>query len=132
MGLHSERVPLLKMYLARIDAIREYMNTKLFVGNLSFNLTEGNLEELFAQYGKVVSVAIPTDRDTGRKRGFAFVEMSAEAEAEAAMQNLNGKDVDGRQLAVNHLNQKLNPTETWAYAQISLADDYNLQINFAL
>ena len=77
------------------------MNTKLFVGNLSFNLTEANLEELFAQHGKVISVAIPTDRDTGRKRGFAFVEMETAAEADAAIQSLNGKDVDGRQLAVN-------------------------------
>ncbi len=77
------------------------MNTKLFVGNLSFNLTEAQLEELFAQHGKVVSVAIPTDRDTGRKRGFAFVEMETEAEAQTAIQALNGKDVDGRQLAVN-------------------------------
>jgi RNA recognition motif-containing protein len=82
------------------------MNTKLFVGNLSFNLTEGALEELFAQHGKVVSVAIPTDRETGRKRGFAFVEMETEAEAEAAIQNLNGKDVDGRQLAVNQARPK--------------------------
>jgi RNA recognition motif-containing protein len=89
------------MYLAKSDAIREHMNTKLFVGNLSFNLTEATLEELFAQHGKVLSVAIPTDRDTGRKRGFAFVEMETEAQAEAAIQNLNGKDVDGRQLAVN-------------------------------
>jgi cold-inducible RNA-binding protein len=77
------------------------MNTKLFVGNLSFNLTETDLETLFAQHGKVISVAIPTDRDSGRKRGFAFVEMGSEAEAEAAIQSLNGKDVDGRQLAVN-------------------------------
>ncbi len=74
---------------------------KLFVGNLSYNQTEADVEALFAQFGKVVSVAIPTDRDTGRKRGFAFVEMDTEAEAEAAIQNLNGRDVDGRQLAVN-------------------------------
>jgi len=74
---------------------------KLFVGNLSFNLSETDLENLFAQSGKVVSVAIPTDRDTGRKRGFAFVEMDTESEAEAAIQNLNGRDVDGRQLAVS-------------------------------
>jgi RNA recognition motif-containing protein len=74
---------------------------KLFVGNLSFNLSETDLENLFAQSGKVVSVAIPTDRDTGRKRGFAFVEMDTEADAEAAIQNLNGRDVDGRQLAVS-------------------------------
>jgi cold-inducible RNA-binding protein len=74
---------------------------KLFVGNLSFKLTESDIEQMFAQSGKVVSVAIPVDRDTGRKRGFAFVEMDTEAEAEAAIQNLNGKEVDGRQLAVN-------------------------------
>jgi RNA recognition motif-containing protein len=74
---------------------------KLFVGNLSFKLTEADLEQLFAQSGKVVSVAIPVDRDTGRKRGFAFVEMDSEAEAEAAIQDLNGKEVEGRQLAVN-------------------------------
>jgi cold-inducible RNA-binding protein len=94
------------MDLAKVIAFREYMNSKLFVGNLSFNLTEGTLEELFAQHGKVVSVAIPTDRETGRKRGFAFVEMGTEAEAEAAIQNLNGKDVDGRQLAVNQAKPK--------------------------
>lgn len=77
------------------------MNTKLFVGNLSFNVAEAALEDLFAQHGKVISVAIPTDRDSGRKRGFAFVEMGSEAEAQAAMDSLNGKDLDGRQLAVN-------------------------------
>jgi RNA recognition motif-containing protein len=74
---------------------------KLFVGNLSFNLTDADLEQLFAQSGKVISVSIPTDRDTGRKRGFAFVEMDTEAEAEKAIDNLNGREVDGRQLAVN-------------------------------
>jgi cold-inducible RNA-binding protein len=77
------------------------MMKKLFVGNLSYNLTEADVEQLFAQSGKVLSVAIPTDRDTGRKRGFAFVEMDTDAEAEAAIQRLNGYDVDGRQLAVN-------------------------------
>ncbi|MBS1990696.1 MAG: RNA-binding protein [Cyanobacteria bacterium REEB67] len=77
------------------------MNTKLFVGNLSYNLTEANLEELFAKSGKVVSVAIPTDRDSGKKRGFAFVEMGTQAEAEAAIDSLNGQTVDGRQLVVN-------------------------------
>jgi len=74
---------------------------KLFVGNLSFKLTDADLEQLFAQSGKVVSVSIPTDRDTGRKRGFAFVEMETEAEAERAIADLNGREVDGRQLAVN-------------------------------
>lgn len=77
------------------------MKNKLFVGNLSYNLTETTLEELFAESGKVVSVAIPTNRETGRKRGFAFVEMSSQAEAEAAIESLNGKDIDGRQIVVN-------------------------------
>jgi cold-inducible RNA-binding protein len=77
------------------------MNTKLFVGNLSFKVTEGQLEELFAQAGAVVSVAIPTDRETGRKRGFAFVEMQTQAEAEAAVKQFNGQTLDGRQIAVN-------------------------------
>ncbi len=74
---------------------------KLFVGNLSFNLTESDVEELFAKSGKVVSVAIPTDRASGRKRGFAFVEMGTDSEAEAAIQSLNGYSVDGRAIAVN-------------------------------
>ncbi len=74
---------------------------KLFVGNLSFNLDESDIEQLFAQSGKVVSVAIPTDRDSGRKRGFAFVEMGSDSEAEDAIQKLNGYAVDGRALAVN-------------------------------
>ena len=77
------------------------MNSKLFVGNLSFKLGEADLLTMFEQYGTVVSSAIPVDRDTGRKRGFAFVEMSNQAEAEAAIKGLNGRDVDGRQLAVS-------------------------------
>ncbi len=76
------------------------MNNKLFVGNLSFKLADAELQELFEQYGTVLSCSIPTDRDTGRKRGFAFIEMSSQAEAEAAIKGLNGRDIDGRQLAV--------------------------------
>ncbi len=87
--------------MAETSATEDQMKTKLFVGNLSYNLDEAGVEELFAQSGKVVSVAIPTDRDTGRKRGFAFVEMGTEAEAEAAIRNLNGQNIDGRQLVVN-------------------------------
>lgn len=77
------------------------MNNKLFVGNLSFKTTQQDLEELFAQYGEVVSVAIPQDRETGRQRGFAFVEMANQENAEAAIKALNGRDLDGRQIAVN-------------------------------
>jgi RNA recognition motif-containing protein len=100
-GYEASEPLLPKTFLVEFNAIRENMSTKLFVGNLSFKLTEADMENLFVQHGKVISVAIPTDRDSGRKRGFAFVEMETKDEAEAAIQHLNGKDVDGRQLAVN-------------------------------
>lgn len=76
-------------------------NNKVFVGNLSFKLSETDLERLFAESGQVVSVVIPTDAETGRKRGFAFVEMGSSAEAEAAIQALNGQEVEGRAIAVS-------------------------------
>jgi RNA recognition motif-containing protein len=82
------------------------MNTKLFVGNLPFKTSEAELEELFAQSGPVVSVAIPTDRETGRKRGFAFVQMGDQSSAEAAVKALNGTTIDGRQLVVNPAKEK--------------------------
>ena len=100
LELRSLRVPFAEKLIGEVQCYRDYMK-KLFVGNLSFKLDESDLEQLFAQSGKVVSVAIPTDRDSGRKRGFAFVEMETDAEAEAAVQSLNGKDVDGRAIAVN-------------------------------
>ncbi len=77
------------------------MNNKLFVGNIPFSINESSLEEIFSQSGKVVSVTIPTDRDTGRKRGFAFVEMQTQAEAEDAIRDHNGQTVEGRQIVVN-------------------------------
>lgn len=77
------------------------MNNKLFIGNLSFKTTQQGLQELFSEYGEVVSVAIPQDRETGRQRGFAFVEMANQADAEAAIKALNGRELDGRQIAVN-------------------------------
>jgi RNA recognition motif-containing protein len=77
------------------------MNTKLFVGNLPFRTTEAELEQLFRQAGEVVSVAIPTDRETGRKRGFAFVEMADDAQADAACKAFNGHQLDGREIVVN-------------------------------
>lgn len=77
------------------------MSNKLFVGNISFKMSEDELKDLFSQTGTVVSVAIPTDRDTGRKRGFAFVEMENENAAQAAIEEFNGKTVQGRELVVN-------------------------------
>ena len=77
------------------------MSTKLFVGNLAFQTTSQELQDLFAQAGTVQSAQVIEDRDTGRSRGFAFVEMSTNAEAEAAIDQFNGKDLGGRALKVN-------------------------------
>lgn len=76
-------------------------NKKLFVGNLPFSVSEQRLQELFERAGAVASVAIPVDRETGRKRGFAFVEMDTQSAAEEAIKILNGTDLEGRQIAVN-------------------------------
>jgi RNA recognition motif-containing protein len=74
---------------------------KLFVGNLSFNTTEAQLQEAFAAHGAVVEVNLMMDRATGRPRGFGFVTMSSPEEAQKAIEALNGKSVDGRALTVN-------------------------------
>jgi RNA recognition motif-containing protein len=74
---------------------------KLYVGNLSFQTGEADLNDLFSQYGALESCRIITDRDTGRSRGFAFVEMSSKAEGEAAIAGLSGKEIEGRALTVN-------------------------------
>ncbi|HMW90152.1 MAG TPA: hypothetical protein PKN86_03465 [Candidatus Obscuribacter sp.] len=77
------------------------MNNKLFVGNLSFKVTETELQEVFAQAGEVVSVSIPTDKYTGKKRGFGFVEMASQEAAEEAIKALNGRALAGREMSVN-------------------------------
>ena len=77
------------------------MAKKCYVGNMSYDTNQDRLRELFEAYGEVVSVNIITDRDTGRPRGFAFVEMASEEEANAAIEALDGQDVDGRALKVN-------------------------------
>jgi len=74
---------------------------KIYVGNLSFNSNDHDLAAVFAEYGEVVSAKVITDRETGRSRGFGFVEMSDDAAADSAISGVNGKDVDGRQLTVN-------------------------------
>jgi RNA recognition motif-containing protein len=76
-------------------------NNKLFVGNLSFNTTENDLQDMFAAHGSVVEANLITDRVSGRPRGFGFVTMSTPEEAEAAISALNEKNVDGRALTVN-------------------------------
>ncbi len=77
------------------------MSVKLYVGNLSFSTTEQDLEEQFGEFGQVNSASLITDRETGRSRGFGFVELDSKEAAQAAIQNLNGKEVDGRALTVN-------------------------------
>ena len=77
------------------------MTQKVYVGNLSYNTTEGALRTLFAEYGEIESVNVITDRETGRSKGFAFVEMSTQQAAEAAISALNGKSVDDREIKVN-------------------------------
>ncbi len=77
------------------------MDVKLYVGNLPYSATEAELRALFEKAGTVASVSIMTDRNTGRSRGFAFVEMSSQAEAEEAIKLLNDADMDGRALKVN-------------------------------
>jgi RNA recognition motif-containing protein len=79
---------------------------KLFVGNFSFSTTEAELQSLFAPYGTIESVTVVTDRQTGRSRGFGFVEMSDRGEAEKAIEALNGKEFSGRTLNVNEARPK--------------------------
>ena len=79
---------------------------RLYVGNLSFSTTEDALHSRFGEYGQVDEVALISDRDTGRPRGFAFVTMSNEAEARAAIDALNGTDLDGRTITVNEAKPK--------------------------
>ena len=77
------------------------MNTKLFVGNLSFNTTENDLQDLFGAHGPVTAVDLIMDKFSGKSRGFAFVTMETKEGAQAAIQALNGKDLNGRDLTVN-------------------------------
>lgn len=84
------------------------MSNKLYVGNLSFDTSENDLEALFGETGTVESVNIITDRDTGRSRGFGFVEMSSNEEANASIAELNGKEVGGRDIVVNEAKPREN------------------------
>ena len=77
------------------------MAVKLFIGNLSFKATEDNLQELFSQAGNVVSTRVITDRETGRSRGFGFVEMASKEEADRAIEMFNNYNLVGRDIAVN-------------------------------
>lgn len=82
------------------------MNSKLYVGNMSFNTTEAALRDTFGQFGTITDVYIASDRMTGRPRGFAFVTFSTDAESKLAAEKLNGVELDGRQLTVNEAKPK--------------------------
>lgn len=84
------------------------MSNKLYVGGLPYSTTEGQLAELFSAHGTVESTRVITDRVTGRSRGFGFVEMSTEAEAQDAMESLNGTTYEGRTLTVNEARPREN------------------------
>lgn len=84
------------------------MNSQLYVGNISFTTTEEDLRDFFGAAGAVSSAKIIIDRETGKSRGFGFVEMSNADEAQAAVDQLNGKDLNGRQLRVNIAQEKQN------------------------
>ena len=82
------------------------MSKKLYVGNLPFSTAEGDLREVFERYGSVESVAVITDRETGRSRGFGFVEMAEASAADEAIRGLDGSDMGGRPLRVNEAQDK--------------------------
>jgi RNA recognition motif-containing protein len=82
------------------------MSKKLFVGNISYDTKEDALKDLFAEAGTVDSVAIITDRNSGRSKGFGFVEMATDEDAEKAIEMFNGKEIDGRALTVNEARPK--------------------------
>jgi RNA recognition motif-containing protein len=84
------------------------MSMKLYVGNLSFQTSSDDLQQLFAQAGTVESASVVEDRETGRSRGFGFVEMSSSEEGQAAIQQFNGKEVNGRSLTVNEARPREN------------------------
>jgi RNA recognition motif-containing protein len=85
----------------------------MYVSNLSFHTTDENLRELFEKFGTVSSAKVITDRETGRSRGFGFVEMSADAEAKEAIQGLNNKEVEGRAMSVSVAKEKRADNKRW-------------------
>src|SRR5579872_4177838 len=82
------------------------MGKKLYVGNLTYGVTDSDLQRMFEAHGTVTSAQVIMDRDTGRSKGFGFVEMSSDAEAQAAVDAMNGKDINGRPLTVNEARPK--------------------------
>jgi len=82
------------------------MGKKVYIGNLSFDMSSSDLESLFTQYGTVASAQVIEDRETGRGKGFGFVEMTSDDAAMAAISGMNGRELDGRSLRVNEANER--------------------------
>ena len=89
------------------------MGKRLYVGNLTYSVTHTNLEEWFAPYGTVQSAQVITDRDTGRSKGFGFVEMDTDAQAQAAIQGLHDQEHDGRRLTVDEAKPRVSRTSAY-------------------
>jgi len=89
------------------------MGKRLYVGNLPYSVTEQDLNEKFGAFGTVESASLITDRDTGRSKGFGFVDMAAESEAQAAIEQLNGTDYDGRPVTVNEAKPMKKRENRW-------------------
>ena len=89
------------------------MAKRLYCGNLSFETTEASLSELFGAIGEVTSVSLITDRMSGRSKGFAFVEMAQASDAQQAINELNGKNVDGRDIKVAEARPRREPQDSW-------------------
>jgi RNA recognition motif-containing protein len=91
------------------------MGSKLYVGNLSYSVSGSDLQELFAQHGTVQSAEVIADRDTGRSKGFGFVQMGSDSEAQAAIAALNGGDLGGRAMTVNEAKPRENRPRTGGF-----------------
>lgn len=100
------RNPILGNTLTHGANEHHHMSSKLYVGNLSFNTTESDLRDAFGQFGTITDVHFPSDRDTGRPRGFAFITLGTAEEGKLAAERMNGVELDGRTLTVNEARPK--------------------------
>ena len=100
------------------------MSKKIFVGNLSFQVTDLDLEDLFKQYGEVLSAKVILDRDTSRSRGFGFVEMSSEGSVQSAIDALNGTDVKGRAINVSVAKERTDDRSSGGFRKNKSYNNY--------
>ncbi len=94
------------------------MSKKIYVGNLSYKVTEDDLKDLFAEFGTITEINVITDRETGRPRGFAFVEMESDDEATKAINSLNGKELQDREIVVNEARPRRDSKPRYQYISL--------------